>query len=266
MKKYLDFLIVPQGQAPAINFRLSTFMVRVLAFILILWVVALLTATVFYGKLSYIAINANRLEQENEKLRDYNAKVVEIEKSFRKNLELVAKIASLAGVELADVNTSLALFEDLLHQDSTGRPVLTGLAGNGVPPLSVEELEKLRTPQGRPLYGWITRGFVDDESGEKHKGIDFAVKEGTPIVVTATGIVEFTGWDKDFGNLIIINHENGYKTVYGHNQKIISSEGEKVYKGDVIALSGNSGQSSAPHLHYEIVKDGVAVDPSQYLD
>jgi len=266
MKKYYNFLIVPQGQEPAINFRLSTFVVRALVSILILWLIALLIATVFYGKLSYIAVNSSRLEQENEKLRDYNSKVVEIEKSFKKNLELVAKIASLAGVELYDIDASLLSFEDSLQLDSTGRAILAGLAGDGVPPLSVEELEKLRVPQGRPLYGWITRGFVDEEGKEKHKGVDIAVKEGTPIAVSATGVVEFIGWDKDFGKLIIVDHENGYKTVYGHNQNIIAREGEKVYKGDIIALSGNSGRSSAPHLHYEIVKDGVAIDPSQYLD
>jgi murein DD-endopeptidase MepM/ murein hydrolase activator NlpD len=265
MKKHIDFLIVPQGQQPSHNLRISTALAKALLFLFVLWIIALIGLTVFYGKLSYRAVQANLLEQENGKLRDYNAKVVEIEKSFRKNHELVAKIASMAGIELDEVATSLASFDDSTEFDSTSRALVSGIVGDKVP-LSTEELEKIRIPQGRPLYGWITRGFVDGEDKEKHAGVDIAVKEGTPIVATATGVVVFAGWDKAFGNIIIVDHENGYKTMYGHNQKNLTGKGEKVYKGDVIALSGNTGRSSAPHLHYEIMKEGTAVDPSPYLD
>ena len=266
MKKYFDLLIVPQGKEPAFNFRISTFWARVLIFLVVLWIILLAGATVFYSKLAYKAVKADMLQAENEHLRNYNAKVVEIEKSFRKNLKLVSKIAAMAGVKLDDrsVSASLASLDSIVADTSRG--VVTGIGGDKVP-LSNEDLDKLRTPQGRPLYGWITRGFCnDDKDGQKHGGIDFAVREGTPIVATATGRVVFAGWDKDFGNMVIIDHENGYKTVYGHNQKLMAKVGEKVYKGDVIALSGNTGRSSAPHLHYEIDKDGVPIDPSPYLD
>ena len=265
MKKYIDLLIVPQGQQPSHNFRISTSLIKLLVLLLTVWIIALIGATIFYGKLSHRAIQADILEQENEKLRDYNMRVVNIEKSFRKNQELVAKIASLAGVELDVINASLASINDSTELDSTNRALIAGIIGDNVP-LTTEELEGMRVPKGRPLYGWITRGFIDDEDNEKHKGVDIAVREGTPIVVTATGVVVFAGWDKDFGNIIIVDHENSFKTMYGHNQKNMTSKGEKVYKGDVIALSGNTGHSSAPHLHYEIIKEGTAVDPSPYLD
>ncbi len=267
MSKYIDFLVVPQGREPSLNFRLPSWLVKTILIAVIMWLIGLITATFFYGKLSGRALTADLLENENERLRDYNAKVVEIENSFRKNLALTARIAEMAGIKLEDINPSFNVNYDSMITDSSGRMVIAGIAGDPVP-LSIEELEKLTTPKGRPLYGWITRGYNPDGHGgkEKHEGIDIAVKEGTPIVATATGEVSFSGWDKIFGNLLIINHKNGLQTVYGHNQKNIVGKGQKVYKGDVIALSGNTGRSSAPHLHYEIIKDGEPIDPSPYLD
>jgi murein DD-endopeptidase MepM/ murein hydrolase activator NlpD len=267
MGKHIDFLVVPQGREPALNFRLASWLVKLIIIAMAVWVILLIVATLFFGRLTSRALTANMLERENERLRDYNAKVVEIEKSFRKNLELVARIADMAGVEIEDVASIPAAMADSLYSDSSKTATVSGLPGDQVA-LSIDKLETMRVPQGRPLYGWITRGFNPDTTGakEKHEGIDIAVKEGTPMVATATGKVTFSGWDKVFGNLLIIDHGNGFQTVYGHNQKNIASKGQKVYKGDVIALSGNTGRSSAPHLHYEVIKDGVPVDPSPYLD
>lgn len=265
MKKYFDFMVIPHGREPALSFRLSKRLVIVILGLLSLWLMALVVLTIFYGGLVEKSMTAALYAHENEKLRDYNSRVVAIEKSYKKNLELVAKIAAMAGIEIEDFNPSLETLSDSMQVDSTSRVVLAGLAGDIVP-LSTEELEKMRVPQGRPLYGWITRGFTRGDGKDQHNGVDIAVKEGTPIVATASGKVKFAGWDAAFGNLIIIDHGNGFQTVYGHNQKMMVSQDENVYKGDVIALSGNTGRSSAPHLHYEVIKNDIPVDPSPYLD
>lgn len=267
MTKYFDFLVVPQGKEPSMNLRMPSWLVKVLLIAIVMWLIGLITLTIFYGKLSSRALAADMLENDNERLRDYMTKVVEIENSFRKNMALTARIAEMAGIELEDISSSLDVNYDSVVTDSTGRMVIAGSAADIVP-LTIEELEKLTTPKGRPLYGWITRGFNPEGGGgkEKHVGIDIAVREGTPVVATATGEVTFAGWDKIFGNLLIVDHKNGFETVYGHNQKNLVSKGQKVYKFDVIALSGNTGRSSAPHLHYEVVKDGEPIDPSPYLD
>jgi murein DD-endopeptidase MepM/ murein hydrolase activator NlpD len=125
-----------------------------------------------------------------------------------------------------------------------------------------------RIPKGQPIDGWITKGFSSNGHvfGGEHTGIDFAAKEGTKIKVTADGTVSFVGWDDVYGNLVAVDHKNGYVTYYGHNSKIVVNLGNFVKRGEVIALSGNSGRSSAPHLHYEIRKDGVAVDPKDFLN
>ena len=75
-----------------------------------------------------------------------------------------------------------------------------------------------------------------------------------------------SGWDDLYGNVVAIDHGNGYVTYFGHNLKILVRIGALVHRGEVIALSGSSGRSSAPHLHYEIKKDGVAIDPKGFLN
>jgi len=97
---------------------------------------------------------------------------------------------------------------------------------------------------------------------EEGKGI----KDESVIKLSKDKQLPILTMDKDFGYLIMMNHGNGYETGYGHNQKLLVEKGQEVLKGDVIALSGNTGRSSAPHLHYEIRKDGVAIDPASYIE
>ena len=266
MKKYLNVLIIPEGGQPSHNFRISTLALKIAAGVAAVWLLVLLIFTIFYGRLSYQARLCEELRQENERLRDYNIRVVEIEKSFQKNRELTARIAALAGVELEQTGPAILPTFDSIA-DTNLRQVVSGLAGDN-PLVTDENPEMARVPRGRPLYGWITRQFIADSTASrgKHDGIDIAVKEGTPVVATATGEVVFAGWDKDYGFLVILDHGNEFRTVYGHNQKVLVSAGDKVYRGQAIALSGNTGRSTAPHLHYGILKNGEPVDPSPYID
>ncbi len=112
-----------------------------------------------------------------------------------------------------------------------------------------------------------SQAMINDNSRDirKHYGIDIAVPIGEPILASASGQIVFAGWTTEFGNLIVIYHNNEYFTYYGHNELILVNAYDKVERGDVIATSGNSGISSGPHLHFEIWKDGVAVDPLSYF-
>lgn len=98
-----------------------------------------------------------------------------------------------------------------------------------------------------------------------HTGLDFKVKVGTPVYATADGVVEFAGVQNGYGNVIIINHGNGFKTLYGHLSRHKVRKGQKVKRGDEIALSGNTGISSGPHVHYEVIKDNKKIDPAPYF-
>jgi len=99
----------------------------------------------------------------------------------------------------------------------------------------------------------------------QHRGIDIAADLGKPVRASADGVVIFSGWTYDLGNLMIIYHGDGFYTYYGHNEQLLLKRGSMVKKGEVIGLLGNSGVSSAPHLHFEIWKDGIALDPKEYI-
>jgi murein DD-endopeptidase MepM/ murein hydrolase activator NlpD len=261
-------MIIPEGHEKVMSRTFSTRLIKILLAIFTLWIVLLLVLTFNYSRLSIKAARGVMLEEENDNLRKYMARVVDIEESFKKNRELTARLAEMAGVDLAEFSGQPQIdLQSLATEYSDSVSVDSQQLENKLA-LSPEELARIRLPQGRPLYGWITRSYKADVENdtEMHTGIDFAVKRGTSVAATASGVVTFAGWDKIMGNLVVINHDDNYQTLYGHNDKLLVEKGQEVLKGDIIAFSGNTGRSSAPHLHYEIRKDGDPVDPAPYLD
>jgi murein DD-endopeptidase MepM/ murein hydrolase activator NlpD len=111
--------------------------------------------------------------------------------------------------------------------------------------------------------GVITRGTVGSgSSAEVHTGIDIAVAQGTPVRATGGGVVSATGDDAEYGLFVRIDHPDGYRSMYGHASRVMVALGDSVQSGEVIALSGSTGRSTAPHLHFEVLLDGRALDPS----
>ncbi len=98
-----------------------------------------------------------------------------------------------------------------------------------------------------------------------HEGIDLVADVGTAVYATGNGVVSYVGQRGGYGNVVEIDHGFGYSTVYGHLEKALVREGQSVKRGQVIALSGNTGLSTGPHLHYEVIKNGVHVNPSAYF-
>lgn len=114
-----------------------------------------------------------------------------------------------------------------------------------------------------------TRGSISSRFGQRwgrmHRGIDIAAKVGTPIKAADGGTVTYSGNRGSYGKLVEINHGNGYVTRYGHCSKIHVNNGQKVSKGQIVALVGNTGRTTGPHLHFEVIKNGVHQNPSNYL-
>ena len=140
--------------------------------------------------------------------------------------------------------------------------------------LKVEEQQKIKasTFEGvyfsiRPVTGTITSryGSVESIRSHAHSGLDIAAPRGTPIQAAAGGTVSFAGTMGGYGNLVIIDHENGVQTYYGHCSKIYASVGDEVAAGDTIAAVGTTGFSTGNHLHFEIRKDGKTINPQRYL-
>ena len=115
-----------------------------------------------------------------------------------------------------------------------------------------------------PVNGTVVSGF-GIRWGRMHEGIDIAASTGTPIWAAAAGTVIYAGWLGGYGNLVVMDHGNGLATAYAHASSILVSVGQPVAQGETIALVGSTGNSSGPHLHFEVRVNGVAVDPLFYL-
>ena len=135
--------------------------------------------------------------------------------------------------------------------------------GNDLKENNIRYILANNLPSVKPADGLISRIY---DSETKHFGIDIVNIEGTPIFATADGQVVFSGFSNDFGNSIILDHQNGYLSHYYHNQENFFKRGDSVKAGDVIAKLGNTGMSTGPHLHFEIWKDGNSIDPINFFD
>lgn len=119
----------------------------------------------------------------------------------------------------------------------------------------------------KPVSGIISSRFGVRSSirSSAHTGLDIATSTGTPVVAAASGTVTFSGWKGSYGYLMVITHSNGVQTYYGHCSKLYYQAGQTVSQGQTIAAVGSTGNSTGPHLHFEIRVNGVAYNPQNYL-
>jgi len=161
---------------------------------------------------------------------------------------------------LADFDTLTATLDDQEQQLAA----LEGLMLN-------RKLNERVSPSGRPVKaGWISSYFgrrSDPMSGKSalHRGLDFAGKYGNEVIAVGDGVVSWSGDRYGFGNLVEIKHGNGYVTRYAHNQANLVAVGDQVEQGQTIALMGSTGRSTGPHVHFEVWRNGQAVDPAKYI-
>jgi len=190
---------------------------------------------------------------------EYNNQRIELHESLlaKSNREMSETLqTSLDNLEqrVQQLETSYSELDDALHQVGSKR--------NNIPsiqPVTNHELTLLTA-----AYGTLMHPFY--RTLQSHQGVDYAIPEGTRIFATADGIVkEIKGKNSTSGITVVIDHRNGYTTSYSHLQSVKVKRGRRVQRGDIIALSGNSGLSLAPHLHYEVRYNGVRVDPIHYF-
>lgn len=133
--------------------------------------------------------------------------------------------------------------------------------GTKIPPTYIKPISG-----GRQSSGFGRRSAPTKGASTYHKGIDWATPIGTSVVASCGGVVSRAGWGSGYGNLVVIEHPDGRQTRYGHLSKVLVKPGQKVNQGDKIALSGNTGRSTGPHLHFEILIGGSQVNPLNYMN
>ena len=137
--------------------------------------------------------------------------------------------------------------------------------------LITEDSIESAIPAGKPIKtGWISSYYgyrIDPFNGKKtfHHGLDFAGKSGSDVNTVADGIVSWTGKRSGYGQMVEIEHGNGYVTRYAHNKSLTVKKGERVEKGQQVALMGSTGRSTGPHVHFEVLLDGKTVNPYNFV-
>jgi murein DD-endopeptidase MepM/ murein hydrolase activator NlpD len=169
--------------------------------------------------------------------------------------------ASLQSGEIAELLDEL---QGQIEDRSRQLDVLEALIVN-------RRLSDAVTPEGRPIRGgWMSSGFgyrADPFTGKRafHRGLDFVSPKGSDVLAIAAGVVTFSGPLANYGNMVEIDHGNGLVTRYGHNKQNLVTVGDAVKKGEVIALVGSTGRSTAPHVHLEVFEHGRPANPRQYV-
>ncbi len=252
-ERYLTLLVVPHDEHEVHRWRVPYRWLPILAGAAGILLVAFVLAVATYGRVAARATRAALLERENARLAAQNAKVKEIAANLERTERAYAQIREMAGLP---PDTALA---------SAGR------AGASAAPARAEEPPPAANrdpdvPSGWPLAikGFVSSGFSGGD-GPGHPGIDIAVPAGTPVLATADGTVAEAREDSTYGWMLVLRHADGLETMYGHNAELLVEPGDEVRRGETIATSGNSGRSTAPHLHYEVRRDGHPVDPGPYL-
>lgn len=274
----VTILIVPDFEGTPHTFKFSVLTLKIGAVIVALGFIFFLVMSFTWGGFSRRARLADRLASENEQYRAEYQRVIELETRLQNLKRFENQIRRALGSDLdldedgwASALPGSSFFDTPLplpgnHQSGRSlQPVKvrSTLDHTGIPYVH----QDADIPSLWPVEGFISRGFDwnDVIPGRSHAGVDIAGKEGEVIKATAGGIVIWCGWSARYGNLVIIAHPTGYFSVYGHNQIILVEPRQRVERGAPIALLGNTGQSSAPHLHFEIWYSNQPLDPLDLL-
>ncbi len=228
-----------------------------------------------------------KLRQEVEILKKVNAKYQKTADNLEEKLNFFSdkakKLALLVGADIPIDDDPLGIggsdyvfspYAEYLNKDLDSMNKRAEKLLEGYKKLSKIYKNKndilRKTPSIWPVKGFITDGFgyrIDPFTGKRafHKGIDISARRGTPIIAPADGIVTKAGKTKGYGNSVVISHQNNITTRYGHLKDIFVKKGQRVKRGDVIGTVGNTGRSTGPHLHFEILVNGKPVNPKDYI-
>ncbi|MDH5435848.1 MAG: M23 family metallopeptidase [Gammaproteobacteria bacterium] len=174
------------------------------------------------------------------------------------------KDANVEPIQLSDFVDSMQVLSQQIEDRSKQLAVLETM-------MMTSNLQDEILPAGRPIkkgwissyFGWRTNPF--GKGREHHDGMDFAGKSGSEVLSVAAGVVTWAGKRYGYGNLVEVNHGNGYATRYGHNEEVVVKVGQTVKKGEVLSKMGSTGRSTGPHVHFEVLRHGRTVNPDKYI-
>jgi murein DD-endopeptidase MepM/ murein hydrolase activator NlpD len=214
------------------------------------------------ARLAELQAQANRLNALGERLTQV-AKLDDGEFDFNKPVG-IGGVGAVRDMPAGELRAGLGQLGSQLDTSGGQLSVLESLLFN-------RTLDQAATPSRSPIANsYITSGFggrADPFGGGAafHKGIDFHANTGDPVLAVADGVVSYAGQRSGYGNVVEIDHGNGYITRYAHNSRLQVRVGELVHRGDEVARAGSSGRSTGAHVHFEVWMNGRVVNPSRFL-
>lgn len=265
-KRFVTIQIIPDDMSESWTLRLRYRFFEFLFYASIFALFAVGFAAVKVAQIQSKVLLANHLAVRNQELMDQQRKMELLE----------VELASLTEKEKAVRNILQAFLSQTLSdstQNSTGPTWIANLNRylEGIREvdrrLESHDVNLLREKQPSiwPVKGIVSQHFSNGGSEGSHEGIDILSEQNALVVSAAKGVVIAAGWDQDLGRYIRINHDFEIETVYGHLARAFVQVGDQVAKGGAVGLVGNTGRSLGPHLHFEIIFKGKAVDPLPYL-
>lgn len=255
-KETFSIIIVPHDLKKTRTVRVPYSLLYIATALAAVGLVALVVFIATYGRLLVKAREAGQLERQVAELTARQKSISEVTRNISRIRELEFQIREMLGVEIPPA-------------ESTGAQPPAAAVSAMDRELEDQKEQILRAlPTFWPVRGYITKGFHiagSEDDPQYHPGIDIGVDRGTPVRAAAPGYVIEAGWDDTYGFYLSLDHGYGIKTLYGHNDRLVVIKGERVGRGQTIAYTGSTGKSTAPHLHFEVIRDGIQVDPLEYL-
>lgn len=259
--KAYSIIIVPSDHGPTRQYRVTR---RLVIAALTLLGVYLLVTGVFVATYTRVFTKARRvaaMEREIQELRVQVDSVSRLEREVEQLTAVKHQVLAMLGVDPTEA-------EQHAGPDGSETPWQEGSAELlGLEHAKAAESLRAYAPSAWPVDGYVSKDYFVDGAGDKtgHPGLDLVAPLETPVRAAGRGRVAEASYDEYLGNYLVIDHGFGFSTRYGHNARLLVSVGQVVERGQEVALLGNTGQSSAPHLHFEVRVDGAPVDPRQYL-
>lgn len=263
-QRYASIIVVPPQRDQPFNFNMPGW-----AYYLLLGGIAALLAIVIGGFFltGWMGMRLRQLRQveaRNIVLEEEAAKVAELERELERLEDLRLRILDLAGIDVREeieARTAERVGEVVEEQ------TVAGIASPAGPVLASPSTKTRGTmPSMWPVEGVISRGFTDSgEPSKLHYGMDIAAAHRAKVHASGAGMVVFAGRDSVFGLMVVIEHGRDVMSYYGHNSMLEVGRGDRVKRGDVIARVGSTGESTAPHLHFEVRKKGNPINPRSFF-
>ena len=262
--KNISVIVVPHDNSKTWNFRFSYRLLYTFSALAALLVVLVIVFVFTYGRILAKAQTAVFLERENKQLVHQTAQIDSLRLELLNLQAMGIQIKRMLGVKMTPDDSLLVA---RLSPSVKSPAIVPADEGEGV---DVREQKRMLDafPSIWPVKGYLTRDFRNtggEKSPEFHPGIDIAADRNTPVQAAADGVIVTSGFDETYGWMVEIDHGFGIESVYGHNTRNLVQVGDRIARGKTIAFVGSTGKSTAPHLHFEVRKNGVPVDPKKYL-